>query len=298
MIASAIESVAAGGWRAIDLRTWGGLDVRLLPDRALDCGDAWFAGVPLAWISPVGESGPLPHRPRGEDWRTNWGGGLVTTCGLRNVGAASEGYGLHGEISQQPADYEVHRGERELRVTGTVTEGPFVLEREWTVTARTGTVTLRDVCRNEGPDPEAAPFLYHVNVGAPLWSPGARLSLTAAEVRPRDEAAAAHMDWDSPPSEGSGPERVYEHLAPAGEALVARDGLSLRVRWSLETLPRVWQWVDPSLGSLGIEPANCSVLGRAHDRAEGRLPTLAPGEERVTWLEIHASSTSKETSSQ
>jgi Domain of unknown function (DUF4432) len=298
VIASAIESVAAGGWRAIDLRAWGGLDVRLLPDRALDCGEAWFAGVPLAWISPVGESGPLDHRPQGEDWRTNWGGGLVTTCGLRNVGAPSEGYGLHGEISQLPADYELTRGDGELRVTGVVREGPFVLEREWAVRARTGTVTLRDVCRNEGAEAEPAPFLYHVNLGAPLWAPGARLSLPAARVAPRDEDAAAHMEWGEPPGEASGRERVYEHVEPSGEAIVARDGLTVRVRWSLDTLPRVWQWVDPSLGSLGIEPANCSVLGRAHDRAEGRLPLLAPGEERVTWLEIQASSTSKETSSE
>jgi hypothetical protein len=37
---------------------------------------------------------------------------------------------------------------------------------------------------------------------------------------------------------------------------------------------------------IGIEPANCSVLGRAHDRAAGRLPMLAPGETRVTTLTI------------
>jgi hypothetical protein len=30
------------------------------------------------------------------------------------------------------------------------------------------------------------------------------------------------------------------------------------------------------------------VLGRAHDRAEGRLPVLAPGEERTTTLTITA----------
>ena len=52
------------------------------------------------------------------------------------------------------------------------------------------------------------------------------------------------------------------------------------------SLPRLWQWIDPALGVLGIEPANCSVLGRAHDRAEGRLPVLGPGEERVTRLAI------------
>ena len=53
-------------------------------------------------------------------------------------------------------------------------------------------------------------------------------------------------------------------------------------------MPRMWQWVHPApgLGVLGLEPANCSVLGVAHDRAEGRLPALAAGEERRTRLEI------------
>ena len=40
--------------------------------------------------------------------------------------------------------------------------------------------------------------------------------------------------------------------------------------------------------ALGIEPANCSVLGRAHDRAEGRLPFLQPGEKRSTRIAITA----------
>jgi hypothetical protein len=38
----------------------------------------------------------------------------------------------------------------------------------------------------------------------------------------------------------------------------------------------------------GIERACSSVLGAAHDRAEGRLPELGSGEERRTRLEIRA----------
>jgi hypothetical protein len=62
----------------------------------------------------------------------------------------------------------------------------------------------------------------------------------------------------------------------------ALRGLALRIH------PRRWQWVDPVRGAyaLGLEPANCSVLGRAHDRAEGRLPFLGPGEERSTRIAI------------
>jgi len=42
----------------------------------------------------------------------------------------------------------------------------------------------------------------------------------------------------------------------------------------------------PVLG--GIEPANCSVLGRRADRLAGRLPVLEPAEERMTTVEIRA----------
>jgi hypothetical protein len=75
---------------------------------------------------------------------------------------------------------------------------------------------------------------------------------------------------------------VYEHVG-ATHATVQRGEVLVTIRSSL---PRLWQWIHPGYGVLGIEPANCSVLGRAHDRAEGRLPVLAPGEVRVTTLEI------------
>jgi hypothetical protein len=55
----------------------------------------------------------------------------------------------------------------------------------------------------------------------------------------------------------------------------------------------LWQWVDPASGSnaLALEPANCSVLGRAEDIASGRMPFLDPGEERSTSLTIAVRST-------
>ena len=78
------------GMRALDIRCWDGIDLRVLPDRGFDLGQAWFAGVPLAWVSAVGETGPL-DRPEGMDWSTRFGGGLMVTCGLRNVGMPAEG---------------------------------------------------------------------------------------------------------------------------------------------------------------------------------------------------------------
>jgi hypothetical protein len=51
---------------------------------------------------------------------------------------------------------------------------------------------------------------------------------------------------------------------------------------------QLWQRIHPGYGVLGLEPANCSVLARAHDRTEGRLPELARGEERTTTITITA----------
>src|ERR671919_2436324 len=99
---STVADGPARGCRALDLRVAGGIDVRILPDRGFDIGQAWFRGLPLSWISAVGESAPLGSLT-GTSWRQAFGGGLITTCGLRNVGAPSEGHGMHGAISHQRA---------------------------------------------------------------------------------------------------------------------------------------------------------------------------------------------------
>jgi hypothetical protein len=294
--------------RAIEVRVLDGIDLRLLPDRGLDISAAWYAGRPLAWSSRVGEVQPLPT-PRGTDWNGAFGGGLVTTCGLQNVGAPSEGHGQHGTFSHLPA--------RDVRIDRTVEDDEVVVtlhgvvedtdalgvhlrcERQVRTTTGRGEVVLRDVVTNLGPSAVAAPFLYHVNLGAPLWSPGAVLEIPSQEVLPRDDAAAAVLDsWRYPPEPADGaPERVFEHLiAPDadGRCTVAVTsaplGLRVEVEWDATVLPRLHQWVHPGSGVnvLGLEPANCSVLGRAADRSAGRLPMLDPGASRTTTLVVRA----------
>jgi hypothetical protein len=302
MIATAVQSTVsdgrAAGCRAIDLRVQGGIDLRLLPDRGLDAGDAWFAGVPLDWRSPVGETAPVAG-----DWMQSFGGGLMVTCGLRNVGVPSEGHGQHGDFTFQKAVVEaVERSGDALIVQGRIAEIAALghhleVERTWRTYAGRGLIQLEDVVTNRGRTTEPALHLYHVNLGAPLWAEGAELALDARATHPRDADAEAYADaWKRAPGVVPGAnERVFEHdVAPGADGWCSatvrnsRLGLELEVRWDAATMPRMWQWVHPApgLGVLGIEPANCSVLGVAHDRAEGRLPELAAGEERRTRLEI------------
>jgi hypothetical protein len=245
----------------------GELSVEVIPSRGLDLGRAQMRGEPFSWESPIG------HVPWQGDFARSFGGGLVVTCGLRNAGAPSEGQPQHGWFSSLPArDVVVDGSSARGRVVDAEVPGP-TLELTREITVVDGAFRITDVVRNAGVQAEPAPLLYHVNL---LWDD---VDTDADEVVPRDDDARAG-DWRTlgPP----GPERVYEHIG-ATEARVAYNGLRITVT---SNLPRMWQWIEPSYGVLGIEPANCSVLGRAHDRAEGRLPVLEPGEGRTTTLAI------------
>jgi hypothetical protein len=305
---STISDGSAKGMRVIDVQTCGGWSLQVLPDRGLDLGAVAFAGVPVSWTSAVGPARPIPN-PTGDRWLQAFSGGLVTTCGLQNVGAPSEGHGLHGRYSHLPArEVRVRRDVEEstvvVEVTGTLDEvaalGPHLrVERGLRVDAAAGTIDLTDVTTNLGDQAVAAPLLYHVNLGAPLWSGDARLTLTADHVEPRDEDAEAGIDvWDRPPPVAAGaPEWVLEHRPSPdaqgwayAEVTSPHTGVRVRCSWDTTTLPRLHQWIHRRAGvyALAIEPANCSTLGRAADRAAGTLPHLAPREVRVTRLRLGA----------
>jgi hypothetical protein len=294
------------GARVIDIRMLGGFSLRVLPDRGLDIGEAWVDGVPVAWTSRVGESalgnvGDL-------QWLLNFGGGLLVTCGMQNVGPASEGHGLHGLFSNTPArDVSVARQVDEtgvsVRVHGVIVEGDALegwLECDRTITITCGRPSVRwtDRVTNRGPRTVPAPILYHINIGAPLWFPGADLRVPSTRVLPRDDASVALAEsWDrAPVPSPEADEMVVEHVISGADAarVVTIDnptvGLRVSVEWDARVLPRLHQWVHCRQGiyALGIEPANCSVRGRAWDREKGDLPVLHPGEERVTWVTLAA----------
>jgi Domain of unknown function (DUF4432) len=313
-LASATESSIANGpargCRALDLRVAGGIDLRILPDRGFDIGQAWFRGTPLAWISRVGESAPL-RAPTAMMWLKAFGGGLVTTCGLRNVGAPSEGHGLHGRFSHVPAsDVAVARElqEDEVVLTARATidemdpdEGHLRVERAIRTRTSRGLVELKDTTTNLGRNAEPAPILYHVNIGAPVLDEAAVVDLDSVEVIPRDaDAERGLSSWMAPgPPVAGAVEMVFEHRIRAdaagwGRAAVVNRaiGLALTLRWRQAQLPRFHQWLHPgrSMYVVGLEPANCSVLGRAADRAAGALPVLEPGERRTTEISISVES--------
>jgi hypothetical protein len=307
----------ARGVRAFRFRTGSGLSFDVVPDRGMDLSFAEHGGTPLAWLSPNGVVAPSFYEPAGEGWLRSFPGGLLVTCGLRNVGPPGERegeeLGLHGRASNIPASrvsYDVSwddvgcileaRGEiREARVFGP----NLVLRRR--ISARVGEPRLwiEDEIENEGFEPEPLMVLYHIDLGWPLLDETSRLvgpGRAGEPPEPRDEVARGGLEaWDrfAAPTPGF-KERVFYHRPAAGldglaEARVENPalGLAFSVRFHPEELPEFVQWTMTGEGTyvLGLEPATCRVEGSAAEEAAGRVIRLEPGEIRLHRLEIEVS---------
>ena len=305
------------GVRAFRFRTGGGLTFDVVPDRGMDLSFAEYNGKPLAWLSPNGVVAPSFHEPEGEGWLRSFPGGLLVTCGLRNVGPPGERegeeLGLHGRASHIPASlvsYDVFWDDVGcvLEARGQIREssvfGPnLVLRRR--IFARLGEsrVWIEDEIENEGFEPEPLMVLYHINLGWPLLDETSRLAgpgKTGEPPEPRDEVARGGLEaWNqfAAPIPGFR-ERVFYHRPAAGiDGLAGARmenptlGLGFSVRFYPEELPEFVQWTMTGEGTyvLGLEPATCRVEGPEREEAAGRVVRLEPGEIRLHRLEIEVS---------
>jgi len=264
-----------------------GLSVSILATRGLEITGAWFAGVPLHWKGETSDVYP------DNAWLAGFTQSLVTTCGLNNVGSPSEGYPLHGDIALIPAtEVTVRQDDDKTVVGGTITDGSFDLVRTITVEPRSGSLLIEDVVTNHGTERLQAPLLYHVNWGKPFLGPELTIDGNVASTVSRDGFPFT-ADWRRPFESIETAELVLEHEirpdAQGWRALTLTNfplGIAARVSWT--GLDRVHEWIALHCGAavVATEPANCSVLGREHDREVGNAPYLAAGEVRQTQLLI------------
>ena len=304
------------GVRVVDARAAGGISATILADRGLDLGAVWAGGHQVAWQSTTGAVHPAYFHEA--DWLRSFHGGMLTTCGLQNVGLPSEdegvSHGLHGRISNIPARNVTHRvleegGRLVAEVTGEMREtdvfgADLLLRRRITLPMGETVLTVDDEVVNQGYAPAGLMLLYHVNLGYPVVAEGAHLITPDAEITPRDEAAAAGMDERAifpAPADGFA-EHVFRHELAATDAptvsasIVNPDfeptgGIGLTVSWDPRALPRMWQWrmLGPGMYLTGLEPANCGLAGRAVEREAGALPMLEPGEARRSGVTLRVS---------
>ncbi|MDZ7333280.1 MAG: aldose 1-epimerase family protein [candidate division KSB1 bacterium] len=300
------------GAEFIQVRTGSGLSYYVSPMRCLDISLTEFGGVPISWQASTGEMHPAYYRAEGMEWLRTAAGGLLMTCGLRQVGSPNEDHGeslgLHGRIHHLPARQVSAQGfwvndEYEMIISGVIEEtrifGEYLrLTRQIRSRLGENSIAIHDQIENLGFEPSPLMVLYHFNFGFPLMSEETKIVFPSRKVVPREPETPleGYQQWQSPTPGYR--ERVYYHedfitssdREAWATAVIENPGfpivnggtccLSVRLSWSTENLPRLVQWKMPGAGVhvLGIEPANCHVGGRAMERQEGTLRFIEPGQ--------------------
>ena len=289
----------SGGCKAIEVVTGGGLEFTVLQDRCLDVMDLRYKGVNLSFMAKPGATAPQYFNPNGE-FPYYFQGGLLYTCGLRNVGAGGvdgdETHSLHGRIEAVPADNcgvsaRWEGDEYLMTVSGQMREAGLFRENlllTRRIETRLGANSFRIIDRvdNETCRSEELMLLYHINFGFPFLGPGLKLLLPKGTMtRPRDDEAARgageHRAFAGP-IDGYREQCFYHGMAalPNGDtcALLRNSDLDLAVwiGYNVNRLPVTTQWKCLASGdyALGFEPANCHVEGRAKERRDGTLQAL------------------------
>ena len=240
---------------------------------------------------------------------------LLVRCGLESNGGpvlderGTLTHGLHGKVANIPAHHlsiSIDSETGEVSVTGEVEESRLFhnkLRLRTTISARPDDPAIRvvDQITNLSAEPGELQLLYHVNFGAPLLESGARLLAPVRDVIPVDARAGEDVDaWNVYPegragyteqcyfldllSHDDGNTRVTLHNA------AATAGVSLR--FNREQLPCFTQWKNTQCLEdgyvTGLEPAINLPNTRPFEEANGRVATLAPGEQRTFELTIEA----------
>lgn len=303
------------GVECVDIRTGTGFEYTVMPGRGMDIGWCGFEGMPVSYISKVGISGPSYFTGVRDQWLQCFPGGMLSTCGLGNVGDYCEdfteglgvqAFGLHGRISNQCAKNVCvsEKWDKDtflMEVSGTNTEAQlrgenFSLQR--TVTGKLGEncFTVKDVIMNEDFVERPYMIMYHINFGYPVIDKGSKIIIRSKERFTDTEVSMKNLSDAykiTDPVNGI-EEELYFHQTEdyngRGFAAVVNEsiGVMAYVRYTADTLPYITEWkmMGDSDYVVGLEAGNCIPRGRKYHREKELIKTLSPGESVENELEI------------
>jgi len=301
---------------ALDVNTGGGLEFCVLPGRGMDIAHARYKGVPACFMTKAGIASADAYEPSGLGWVRGFFGGLLTTCGLSNVGWPCDDedpqlgtvhHGLHGRLNVTGADSVSYGakwqdGEYIMQMSGRMREGlmhgeNLSLTRTITTSLGAKKICIHDEVENDGFVSRPLMILYHVNAGYPILSEDSEMILptNVKNIAGSEEAAncpESYNDFTAPVHEG--PQYVYKHdLGDFGgktKAAIINKKLEygLFVEFDKTQLPNFMQWKRLSKGDyvVGLEPANCEAVGRIEMKRRNGLKYIEPGGKKIFELVI------------
>lgn len=281
--------------RLLQVKNGKGLEFTVSVDRGADISRVSLQGCNLGYFAACGYVAPSYYDEKGYGFLKSFTTGFLTTCGLRAVGTPCSDDGeelpLHGTINHIPAEqlnYEVT--ENEIIIRAEIHDerifGPkLVLLRKMICSLQNNTIKIIDKVENRGDTETPLMLLYHLNMGYPLLSEKAELSISSKEVKPRNKRAAQDLSsWNQilPPQKGFEEQCYYHTFEKEGTAGIYNHevGKGLMIRFDSENLDYFTQWKMMGYRDyvMGLEPGNCHPDGRDVMRKDGTLKYIQPGE--------------------
>ena len=316
IISMELKEGDANGVRALDVRNGSGLRFLVVADRGLDISTAEYMGIPLTVRFHPGEVRPNFHEDLPLAFIKSWAGGLVTTCGLTQVGDPGkdgiENLVQHGDFTHISAKNVQYEGlwegdEYRLQIRGKITEGALFypcmeLRRKITTYLGSNKFLIEDEVENIGY--RTAPFMlmYHCNFGFPLIAESSEIFIKTNSVKVKDDCPIEDADeWNRIIEPQRNYEnRVYYHdvepdidgycrIGVINNSILDSKKLKLTMKYKKEQMPILTEWKRMDSGEyvIGLEPGNCHSEGRIKEREVFKtLKYLDPGDIRNFELEF------------
>lgn len=288
----------AEGMRLLHVQNGKGLDFFISVDRCADISKLSLKGDNFGYFAPCGYVAPTYYQEPGNGFLKSFTAGFFTTCGLTAVGTPcvddGEELPLHGTVSNIPAERVSYYTEGDtIHIYADIRDAALfsrklLLSRHYEVSLTKNEIVLTDTIKNMGSEESPLEVLYHCNMGYPLLSENAVLSIPTEGVTARNDHAQEGIDhWQKVEKPQKGYEEMcfYHQLSGKAEVSLYNPDIKKGLVMSYDTknLPYFTQW--KMMGEveyvLGLEPGNCLPDGRKAMRKQGKLEFLAPGAEKV-----------------
>lgn len=293
-----LEGGKGDGMRMLIVRNACGLEFSVSLDRCADIVKLSFKGVNYSYFAPCGYVSPQYYDKDGIGFLKSFSAGFITTCGLTAVGNPcvddGEQTGLHGTVSNTPCEnFGWHIENDNIIIKAWVRDASLfghqlVLEREYTVPVFKNEIHMTDTIRNISSRVSPIQVLYHCNMGYPLLSENAQLTIPAESVTPRNEHSASGIDnclvVEKPQSDFE-EMCFYHNFKGNAEVTLYNPDIKkgLIMRYNADNMKYFTQWKMMGIHEyvMGLEPGNCNPDGRDIMRADGTLEFINPDETRT-----------------
>jgi len=288
----------ADGMRILNVRNASGLEFTVSLDRCADISRLLFKGDNMGYFAPCGYVAPQYYDEKGAGFLKSFTAGFITTCGLTAVGNPCTDDGeelpLHGTISHVPAENAYYYTENEeIHIKAVMRDAglgshKLVLEREYVCHLYKNVIHMTDKIKNIGSAKTPFELLYHCNIGYPLLSENAEITIPSVCVSARNEHAKDGIKdcLKAQKPQAGYEEKCYYHSLIGNTCVSVYNpdiDKCLSMYYNADELRYFTQW--KMMGEydyvMGLEPGNCHPDGRNVMREQGKLEFLEPGEEKI-----------------